>query len=194
MKIISAIHAATAVKRDQYPSPSFPEIAFAGRSNVGKSSLINRITNRKKLVRTSSTPGKTRTINFFLVNERWMLVDLPGYGYAKVPQDVRRSWRPMVEAYLKGRENLAAVVLIMDFRFPPTQYDLQMVGWLEHNGVAYIPTATKVDKVPRSKRRERLREYSEILEVDEDQVILFSAMTGEGRDALWRRIRAATSI
>ncbi len=188
MKINSARHVATAVIREQYPASPYPEIAFAGRSNVGKSSLINRLANRKKLVKTSSTPGKTRTINFFSINDRWMFVDLPGYGYARVPLAVRKSWRPMVEAYLKKRENLTAMVLIMDFRLPPTEYDLQMAGWLEQNGVPFISVATKIDKVPRSRRGKRLDEYSALLGCEKDSIILFSAATGEGKDALWRKI------
>ncbi len=193
MKITSATYIATAVDRKQYPAPAYPEIAFAGRSNVGKSSLINKLVNRKRLVKTSSTPGKTRTINFFLVNERWMFVDLPGYGYAKVPAAVRESWRPMVETYLEGRDNLAAVVLIMDFRRPPTDYDLQMVDWLEHGAVPFISAATKVDKVPRGRRGAMLKEYSTALGVESEGIVLFSAATGEGREVLWRRIRDMTS-
>lgn len=193
MKIRSVRYVASAVRRDQYPAPLFPEVAFAGRSNVGKSSLINRLVNKKRLVQTSSTPGKTRTINFFLVNEQWVFADLPGYGYARVPLTVRRSWRPMVEAYLKGRENLTAVVLIMDFRLPPTENDLQMVNWLEHNGMPYISAATKADKVPRGHRRKRLEEYSEALGVEADQIVLFSATTGEGRNLLWSRITGIAS-
>jgi GTP-binding protein len=189
MKIESAEFVVTAMNHEHYPPAQYPEIAFIGRSNVGKSSMINSLINRKKLVKTSSTPGKTRAINFFLINQRWMFVDLPGYGYARVPADIRQSWRPMVEAYLKNRENLTAVVLIMDFRLAPTQYDLQMIEWLDHHDVPFLMVATKADKIRRNGRRKMLGKYMDVLGHDTDRLIVFSSNNGEGREAVWRHFR-----
>ena len=130
MKIVSAEFVASAASPAQYPRRPLPEVAFAGRSNVGKSSLINTLVHRKSLVKTSATPGKTRTLNFFVVNERFSFVDFPGYGYARVPREMQAGWRPMVEAYLKRRDLLRAVVHIVDFRHPPSALDCQLRAWL----------------------------------------------------------------
>src|SRR5437899_1063837 len=152
MKIATAEFLVSAVSPAQYPRQPLPEVAFAGRSNVGKSSLINTLVHRKNLVKTSSTPGKTRTINFFVVNQRFLLVDLPGYGYAKVPREIQASWRPMVEAYLRQRTTLRAVVHVVDLRHPPTVQDQQLRDWLLHHDITIVTVATKADQLTRASR------------------------------------------
>ena len=158
MKIVSAEFVTSAASPTQYPRQRLAEVAFAGRSNVGKSSLINTLLHRKNLVKTSATPGKTRTLNFFVVNGRFSFVDFPGYGYAKVPREMQASWRPMVEAYMKHRDLLRAVVHIVDFRHAPSELDWQLRTWLLHKRVAVLTVATKTDKVKRKPaRRPRAR-------------------------------------
>jgi GTP-binding protein len=166
------------------PAPSLPEIAFAGRSNVGKSSLINRLVNRKKLARVSNTPGRTREINFFRVNDHFVLVDLPGYGYAKVSKEARAAWRPLIEDYLRGSPTLRGIVQLLDARHEPTRDDLQMLEFLAELRVPAIVVATKTDKLPRSHVAARVRELARQAGVEEDHVIAFSAVTGLGRAEL----------
>lgn len=182
--IKSAEFIKAAVKRDQYPPADLPEVAFAGRSNVGKSSLINCLLRRKKLVRTSRTPGRTQTLNFFLINQACYFVDLPGYGFAKVPEAVRAQWRPMVENYLTGRPSLRGVVQIMDARRPPTVDDLQLWNWLRVQRIAAIPVLTKADKLPRGKNHPALLAASASLAVPVEELVLFSAVTSQGRQQL----------
>jgi GTP-binding protein len=141
---------AVAVKRAQYPEDGMKEIAFAGRSNVGKSSLINLLLNRKKLARTSSSPGKTRTINFYQINDAFRIVDLPGYGYAKVSRSVTENWGDMIEAYLSNRHGLLKVIQLLDMRHTPTEQDVQMYQWLKHYGLDGIVVGTKADKISRN--------------------------------------------
>ncbi|MFN2566858.1 MAG: ribosome biogenesis GTP-binding protein YihA/YsxC [Gemmatimonadaceae bacterium] len=166
------------------PEPTLPEIAFAGRSNVGKSSLINRLVNRKRLARVSNTPGRTREINFFRVNDDFVLVDLPGYGYAKISKEARAAWRPLIEGYLRGSPQLRGIVQLLDARHDPTRDDLQMLEFLAELGVPTIVVATKTDKLPRARVATRARELARLAGVDEDQVIPFSAVTGAGRSEL----------
>jgi GTP-binding protein len=166
------------------PESSLPEIAFAGRSNVGKSSVINRLVNRKKLARVSNTPGRTREINFFRVNDDFVLVDLPGYGYAQVSKEARAAWRPLIEGYLSGSPHLRGIVQLLDARHDPTRDDLQMLEFLADVGVPTIIVATKTDKLPRARVPERIRELAEAAGVAEDQLIPFSAVTGAGRSEL----------
>ncbi|RMF87004.1 MAG: YihA family ribosome biogenesis GTP-binding protein [Nitrospinota bacterium] len=190
MRITSAEFLQTAVSPRQYPPPLRPEIAFLGRSNVGKSSLINTLVQRRNLVKTSATPGKTRQINFFLVNQDLVFVDLPGYGYARVAPSVRKQWRPMIETYLQKREALVGVVHILDFRHPPTPDDLQLREWLLHTRIPTITVATKVDKVGRAQRHHQEQLLKKVLAgTDDFPLLLFSARTGEGRAALWREIQ-----
>src|SRR5437899_5036054 len=163
MKISTAVFVASAVSPAQYPRQPLPEVAFAGRSNVGKSSLINTLVHRKNLVKTSATPGKTRAINFFLVNQRFLLVDLPGYGYARVPREIQASWRPMVETYLQRRDTLRAVVHIVDLRHAPTEQDQQLHEWLQHQGVMIVVVATKADKIPPNRRAVHIRTVRQTL-------------------------------
>ena len=166
------------------PEPTLPEIAFAGRSNVGKSSLLNRLVRRKAFARVSNTPGRTRELNFFLVNKTFVLVDLPGYGYAKVSKSKRAEWRPLIEGYLRASPALRGIVQLLDVRHGPTDDDKQLFDMLAEIGVPAIIAVTKIDKLTKPKVRERLHELAVELELDEDQMIPFSAVTGEGRDEL----------
>lgn len=178
----------SATKPAHYPEGDLPEIAFAGRSNVGKSSLINVLVNRKNLVRTSSTPGRTQLINFFDVNGTFTLVDLPGYGFAKVPLAVKKEWGPMMETYLSRRPNLKGVVLILDVRRTPGDEDLQMLSWLRTYGVTPILVITKCDKVSKNERAKQLAKVADALGVDKSTLCCFSALSREGTDAVWQRI------
>lgn len=166
------------------PEPRLPEIAFAGRSNVGKSSLINKLVHRKKLARVSNTPGRTREINFFEVNGSFILADLPGYGYARVSKERKAGWRPLIEGYLRGSPALRGVVQLLDARHEPTDDDLHMLEFLADTALPTLVVATKIDKLPRAERHERISELARQAGVDEAQVIPFSAVTAEGRDEL----------
>jgi GTP-binding protein len=188
MKIQSASLIATAVRSSQYPSPELPEIAFAGRSNVGKSSLINRLLNRKRLVKTSATPGHTQCINFFLVNNAFYCVDLPGYGYAKVPASIQKQWGPMVEQYLRHRKPLKAVVVILDIRRIPRREDFQLLAWLQHYNIQAPIVLTKADKLTKNKRVQQIKKIAQALTISSEALVVFSAKSGEGRDPLWRKI------
>ncbi|MBI5551968.1 MAG: YihA family ribosome biogenesis GTP-binding protein [Desulfobacterales bacterium] len=188
MKIKSAEFVTSAVKPAQYPAAEFPEIAFAGRSNVGKSSLINTLVNRKRLVKTSTTPGRTQLINFFIVNANLMLVDLPGYGYAKVPAAVKKQWGPMIETYLSERPSLKAVVLLMDLRRTPGTEELAFMDWLQQYGVASVPVLTKADKLSKTEQIKQRKRIAEALERTTESLILFSAKTGMGRETIWRQL------
>jgi len=178
----------SAVKPSHYPQEHLPEIAFAGRSNVGKSSLINTLVNRKNLVKTSSTPGRTQLINFFNVNKNLILVDLPGYGYAKVPIDVRKEWGPMVEKYFSARSSLRGVVLIMDIRRQPKDEEIDFIHWLKQSNIACILVLTKTDKLSRSGQIKQLQIIAKDLDVASTGLILFSAKTRKGREDVWGAI------
>jgi len=166
------------------PEPSLPEVAFAGRSNVGKSSLLNRLVHRKKLARVSNTPGRTREVNFFKINDAFVFVDLPGYGYARVSKERRAEWRPLIESYLRRSPQLRGIVQLLDVRHDPTADDRLMLDFLGELGVPTVVVMTKVDKLTAAQRKKRLHELSVQLGLDEEQVIVFSAVTGEGRDEL----------
>ena len=180
----------SATRPAHYPEGDLPEIAFAGRSNVGKSSLVNVLVNRKNLVRTSSTPGRTQLINFFQVNDDFMLVDLPGYGYAKVPLAVKKEWRPMMETYLSKRENLRGVVLILDIRRVPVEEDLQMLAWLRAFSIPPIIVVTKCDKVSKNERAKQSAIIMDKMGLAKGDLTFFSALSKEGKDAVWARIDA----
>jgi GTP-binding protein len=183
----------SASRPDQYPPAGPPEVAFAGRSNVGKSSLINVLVNRRNLARTGSTPGRTQAINFFSANNFLNLVDLPGYGFAKVPPRVRAAWKPMIENYLSHRGSLRAVVAILDIRREPSQGDLDLLGWLKAYEIQSIIVLTKVDKLARSKRMSRAGKLGRTLAgLSTGKPILFSALTREGRNDVWKRIHELT--
>lgn len=190
MKIKSAKFVTSATKPAQYPAAELPEIAFAGRSNVGKSSLINTLLNRKHLVKTGSTPGRTQLINFFNINDSVGFVDLPGYGYARVPLSVRKKWGPMIETFLSKRETLKGIVVIMDIRRTPGTEECDLLQWLEHFNIARILVITKADKLSKNKQSKQVSTIIQTLGVDRDEVILFSAKTRLGRDALWDAILA----
>ncbi len=184
----------SAVKPADYPPLELPEIAFAGRSNVGKSSLINTLVERKGLVRTSSTPGRTQLINFFQVTASpcsLTLVDLPGYGYAKVPLEVKRQWGPMMERYLASRESLKGVVLILDIRRIPSDEDLQMLAWLQAYQRRPIIVLTKCDKVGKNERAKQTAAIAARLQMDRSLLLHFSALSREGKDGVWQAILAA---
>jgi len=166
------------------PPAELPEIAFAGRSNVGKSSLLNRLVHRKKFARVSNTPGRTREVNFFKVNDTFVLVDLPGYGYARVSKEKRAEWRPLIEGYLRTSPTLRGIVQLLDARHEPTGDDRGMLDFLAELGVPTIVTVTKTDKLTAKERTRRVADLSVALGLDADQVIAFSAVTGEGRDEL----------
>ncbi|MFL5576730.1 MAG: ribosome biogenesis GTP-binding protein YihA/YsxC [Gemmatimonadaceae bacterium] len=166
------------------PEATLPEVAFAGRSNVGKSSLINRLLHRKKFARVSNTPGRTREVNFFRVNDRFVLVDLPGYGYARVSKERKAAWRPLIEGYLRHSPELRGIVQLLDVRREPTGDDLEMLDFLAELGVPTVIALTKVDKLAPRERGTRVREVASSLSLDPEQVIPFSAVTSEGRDEL----------
>jgi GTP-binding protein len=190
--IHSAKFVTSATQPSQYPPGDLPEIAFAGRSNVGKSSLINTLINRKRLVKTSRTPGRTQLINFFSINEQLMLVDLPGYGYAKVPASVRKTWRPMIEAYLMRREALKGVVLLVDIRRIPDERERLFVAWLGQHNQAVIPVLTKSDKLSKRAQNRQWRLTMDAMATDSLAPILFSAKTRQGREAVWEAIKKLT--
>ncbi|MGD2095985.1 MAG: ribosome biogenesis GTP-binding protein YihA/YsxC [Desulfobacterales bacterium] len=188
MQIKSADFVKSATRPAEYPPAQLPEIAFAGRSNVGKSSLINTLVNRKRLVKTSSTPGRTQLINFFDINGRVVFVDLPGYGYAKVPPSVRKKWGPMIETYLSGRQTLKGVVVIVDIRRTPQQEELNLLGWLNHYAIAAIVVLTKTDKLSKNKSTQQHHRIAQDLSMAPQDLILFSAKSRRGRDTLWNAI------
>jgi len=185
----------SAFREGQYPPADRSEVAFAGRSNVGKSSLINVLVNRKSLARTSATPGRTQSINFFYVGQSLYLVDLPGYGFARAPVAARQSWRQMVESYLKGRETLKAVVVILDIRRDPASGDMDLLQWLNHYHIHPIVALTKADKVSRQQARQRgERIAQELAGMLPGNPIVFSSKTRQGRDEIWKRVRAAAGL
>jgi GTP-binding protein len=189
MKIISAEFIKSAVWPPQYPPATLPEIAFVGRSNVGKSSLINTLVGRKNLAKTSNTPGRTQLINFFLINETLSFVDLPGYGFAKVSQSVKKNWGEMVEAYLKERQSLALVIFILDIRRNPSDDDLSLRDWLEHYRIPYLNILTKADKLSNNQVIVQKREIERAFNVSaKKNSILFSAKTQKGKDDIWQAL------
>ena len=186
MKVTSSDIVISAVKPEQYPETMLPEFALAGRSNVGKSSFINKMLNRKGLARISSKPGKTQTLNFYLINGILHFVDVPGYGYAKVSKKEREAWGKMIETYITTREQLRAVILIVDLRHPPTADDRMMYGFLKHYEIPCIVIATKADKIPKGKWQKHLKVTKELLELEKnDHLVLFSSETGLGKDEVW---------
>ena len=188
MKITSAEFIKSAVDPSQYPDDLLPEVAFVGRSNVGKSSLINTLVNRRNLARTSNTPGRTQLVNFFVINGALSFVDLPGYGYAKVPLSVKKGWRAMIEGYLEGRHSLRLVVLILDIRREPSENDDMLIEWLRSKQISVVFVLTKSDKLSRSRVNMARREIGKHLAVPHDNLLPFSAKTRSGKDEIWRAI------
>ncbi len=186
MKISSAEFVKSAFEKQHWDDTDLPEIAFLGRSNVGKSSLINSLLNRKKLARTSNTPGRTQSINFFLINENFYFADLPGYGFAKVPKNIRESWGAMAEEYLAKRRQLVLSVQLIDARHEPKKMDKQLNEWLRYYGKPHIVAATKADKLSDKKLKENLSEIES--EFSGSKIIAYSSIKGTGKDELWREI------
>lgn len=184
----------SAVSKAQYPAPDLPEIAMAGRSNVGKSSFINTLLNRKKLARTSSKPGKTQQLNFYNIDDKLRFVDVPGYGYAKVSKKEREKWGRMIEEYLTSRENLSAVVSLVDLRHDPTADDVQMYEFLKYYEIPVIVVATKADKIPRGKWNKHEAAIKKKLNFEKsDAFVVFSSETKQGLDEAWDKILAAAN-
>lgn len=189
LRIDRADLAAVAVKPAQYPEENMPEIAFAGRSNVGKSSLLNLLTGRKKLARVSGAPGKTRTINFYNADDKFRIVDLPGYGYARVSKSISQDWGKMVESYLETRKNLLKVVQLVDIRHEPTGDDRQMYEYLKYHGLDGIVVATKADKLSANERRKSISRIRKVLDLNADDVVIpVSALKRSGQDLLLEEI------
>ena len=186
MKIKSAEFLKSAFEEDHWPEDVYPEISFLGRSNVGKSSLLNSLLNRKKLARTSNTPGRTQSINFFLVNEAFCFVDLPGYGYAKVPKKLKAGWGKMAEDFLAKRRQLVLSIQIVDVRHKPTVLDQNLYDWLLFHGKHSIVVATKADKLSNNKLNKSLDIIGRCM--PESEVFPYSAATGKGKNALWQYI------
>lgn len=195
MKVNQAEFIISAVGPSQYPDDALPEIALAGRSNVGKSSLINRMIARKNLARTSSQPGKTQTLNYYRINSDLYFVDLPGYGYAKVSKSMREQWGRFIEQYLLKRDELRLIIQLVDVRHPPSKDDQAMYDWLKHYGRPICVVATKADKVPKGKWQKHVKEIKETLRFDpNDAFVLFSSETGLGKDELWGVITRCAGI
>jgi len=188
MKITSAEFIKSAFAPEHYPTDQLPEIAFLGRSNVGKSSLINSLLQRKGLARTSNTPGRTQSINFFLINGSFYFVDLPGYGYARVSKSMRSDWGEMAETYLSSRPQLALLIQLIDARHEPPALDRQLNDWIVHNGAPRLVVATKSDKLSANNLRKSLKIISDGLGAED--LVAYSSEKGTGRDAVWKRIAA----
>ena len=191
MKIISAEFIKSATRPSEYPWGNFPEVAIAGKSNVGKSSLINALVNRRNLAKTSSSPGRTQLINFFLVNGKISLVDLPGYGYARVPLQVRKTWKPMVESYLQTRKEIRLVILILDARRGASPDDLALLDWLDYHEILSLIVLTKADKLSQIERARQKKALADVSLLSGKTLSFFSAVTGEGKEELWRLIQEA---
>ncbi len=191
MKLRTVALEAVCGRKDQFPEPRLPEICFIGRSNVGKSSLINALTGRKALARTSQSPGKTRTINFYNVNDTLYLVDLPGYGYAKVSQAEQKRWGQIIESYLKERESLCLAVLLVDIRHEPGEADRMMFDWMRYYGIEPLIVLTKLDKIKKNQLQKQLALIARGLGVeDRNNILAVSSETKTGIDALWQRMES----
>lgn len=191
MNIHNASLTISAVKPAQYPVTFVPEIALAGRSNVGKSSFVNKLLNRKSLARTSSKPGKTATLNFYNIDDTFFFVDLPGYGYAEVSKKEREKWAEMINHYLNSRNQLVSTFLLVDARHKPTADDVAMHNWIKHNHGASVVIATKADKVKKSKLDENIEIIKKTLNLDDnDTLLLFSAEKGTGVEEAWNTIKS----
>jgi GTP-binding protein len=198
MKVTSAKFVKSAFEGSQWPQDRRPEVAFLGRSNVGKSSMINSLLRVKGLARTSNTPGRTQALNFFLINERFYFVDLPGYGFARVPRDVREAWGQLVTDYLAKRDSLVLSIHIVDSRHEPTTLDLQLREWLLANGKPFLTVATKSDKLSQNESHRNLARARKTLDAVGGQgaggeLVSYSSATGHGRERVWRAIEEAVA-
>lgn len=194
MKITSAEFLKSVYELQQLPGDVRPEIAFAGRSNVGKSSFINTILSRKKLAQVSKSPGRTQSLNFYLVNGSVYFVDLPGYGYAKVPLDVKRKWKHLIEGYLSNRPALKAVVLLFDVRRTPKEEDLSFVDWLKMQSIPVLIILTKADKLSNNQCLAQLSTFSRLLSLEQKDILAFSAVTGQGKESVWTKLSEITGV
>lgn len=191
MKVNNVELVISAVRPDQYPEDGLPEFALAGRSNVGKSSFINKMIGRKSMARISSKPGKTQTLNFYKIEEKLFYVDVPGYGYAKVSKSEREAWGKMIERYITDREPLRAVIQIVDLRHPPSRDDVAMYDFMKHFDIPCIIIATKADKIPKGKWDKHKKIVRDTLEMEKtDPLIVFSSETGLGKDEAWKEIES----
>lgn len=175
-----------AYRPEDFPADGRPQFAIVGRSNVGKSSLINTLVRRRDLARASQTPGKTQAIHFYIVNERFYIVDLPGYGYARVPQEMRRSWGSLVQSYLSTANSLRLALLLLDIRRTPSEEDHQIAEWFDENDVPWLPVMTKADKLSNNQRTKALAQIAAELEIESERIIPFSKITREGVELIWR--------
>jgi len=189
MKVATTEFLKSAFKEDDWPRDLKPEIAFLGRSNVGKSSLINSLLSVRGLARTSSTPGRTQSLNFFLINDQFKFVDFPGFGYARVPREIKSSWGEMATGYLAKRRQLVLSIHIVDSRHEPTKQDLQLHEWLEESNKPRLVVATKSDKLSNNELKKNLELIAHVL--NDDSVMAYSAKSGRGRDGIWRAIKSA---
>lgn len=188
MNVVKAEFLISAAKKEQYPPSDRPEIAFCGRSNVGKSSIINSITNRKSLARVSNTPGRTRLVNYFLINEKAYLVDLPGYGYAKVSKSEIENFGKIMEEYLGTRENIRKLILLVDSRHKPTQDDIMMYNYIKASEIPCLVIGTKLDKLKRNEIKKNTKIIRDTLQMDaEDDVVLYSSLTKENREEMLQK-------
>lgn len=191
IKVKTADYIISAVKPEQYPNDHLPEIALSGRSNVGKSSLINTLCNRKNLARTSQRPGKTQTLNYYKINEDFYMVDVPGYGYAKVSKSERSAWGRMLETFFSVNKKLRATILIVDLRHAPSKEDVQMYEFLKYYECPVIVVATKADKISKGKYEKHKKVVKTTLQMDpDDPLLLFSSFTGLGKDDVWKTIES----
>lgn len=188
MKILDVKLTISAVRKSQFPTDEKPEFLLVGRSNVGKSSFINTLINRKNFARTSSIPGKTQTLNFYLINDYFYLVDAPGYGYAKVNKQLKNKFGLIMEDYLEGRENLKMVFMLIDFRHKPTEDDVLMYKYLKHYNIPVSIICTKLDKVSKNSHAKQLNLISKTLEVEKEELILFSSVTKTGKQETYSKI------
>jgi GTP-binding protein len=187
MKVTDVCFVKSVYHLQDLPKPVLPEFAFSGRSNVGKSSLINTLLNRKGFAKTSATPGRTQSINFMEINKTFCFVDLPGYGYANVPLSVRKKWLPLIEGYLKDRSTLRLVIIIGDIRREPQEEETLYAAWLNQHGIPLMIVLTKIDKVAKQQQIKSLKLWKNRLGI-EGEIILFSAATGEGKDRIWKHL------
>jgi GTP-binding protein len=190
--VVQAEFVISAVSENDFPKEGMPEIVFAGRSNVGKSSLINRLAEKEKLARTSSTPGKTQSINFYQLDRSFFFVDLPGYGYAKAGKEAVRRWSMLIDQYFRKRSTIALVIQVIDSRMLPTASDLQLSEWLEKLNVPYMLAATKMDKLSNNQQNAQLRAISRSF--GGQPIVMSSAKTGTGCKEIWKRVLQATAV
>ena len=185
----NAKYLTSAVKEEQWPQSDFPEICMSGRSNVGKSSFINAICNRKNLAYVGKTPGKTRMLNFYTLEEKYMLVDVPGYGYASLSGKQLIDFGSMMDSYFLNRENLKAMIQLVDIRHVPTNDDLDMINYAKEHKIRLVVIATKADKVTKNQRPKHIKQIAQKLDIDANNIFVYSAMTGEGLDKIEERLR-----